>query len=146
MLALFIWGFALYGIFVALWKLVRFLILRQKRSIPVLAILIVQEGAAYIEGILRTLTQAEPFAGRDLEILVLDCGSQDETARIVEAIASKRGTIRLIRAADDPYQEAALFLRQKNNRAIHCLFDLRGKVSPQEVVPVLASFWQDQTA
>ncbi|HEU4964922.1 MAG TPA: hypothetical protein VFV52_13840 [Bacilli bacterium] len=140
MLALFIWGFALYGIFVVLWKIMRALILKQKRSLPVLAVLIVHEGASYIEGILRTLTQAEPFAGRDLQILVLDCGSRDETAHIVEAIARKHGTVRLVRTAADPYHEATREL-QKHSRTIQCLFDLRGKIDPLAVVPTLASFW-----
>jgi hypothetical protein len=144
-LALLIWGFALYGIFVALWKVVRYLIQKSKRGVPVTAILVVQEGASYIEGILRTLTTAEPFSGRDLDIVVITCGSHDETARIVEGIARKRGTVCLIQAAGEPYAELVTIAAQKG-RSVQCIFDLRGKVAPHEVVPTLAAFWSDQPA
>ena len=142
MLALFMWGFALYGMFVALWKLVRYLIVRSKRGVPVTAILVVEEGASYIEGILRTLTTAEPFVGRDLDIVVIDCGSKDDTVRIVEALAEKSGTIRLICTEEEPYMEVPRLL-YSNTRSVICLFDLRGKVSPLEVVPMLAAFWSE---
>ncbi|ARU60456.1 hypothetical protein CBW65_04750 [Tumebacillus avium] len=145
MLALFIWGFALYGIFVALWNAVRFLAQKNRRGVPVTAILVVREGASYIEGILRTLTTAEPFCGRELDVVVVDCGSRDETAKIVESIAQKRGTVRLVRAeSDDPAQALPAVFGSKG-RSVHCVFDLRGKVSPLEVVPTLAAFWSDET-
>jgi hypothetical protein len=144
-LALFIWGFALYGIFVALWKMVRYWIQRNRRGVPVTAILVVKEGASYIEGILRSLTTAEPFVGRDLEVVVIDCGSNDETARIVEAIAKKRWSVHLVRANDDPYHHLPLLLGQRG-RGVPCIFDLRGKVSPLEVLPTLAAFWSDEPA
>ena len=136
------WGFALYGMFVALWKLVRHLIMRSKRGVPVTAILVVEEGASYIEGILRTLTTAEPFVGRDLQIVVIDCGSQDETVRIVEALAEKSGTISLIRTDEEPYMEVPRLL-YANTRTVACIFDLRGKVSPLDVVPTLGAFWNE---
>ena len=136
------WGFALYGMFVALWKLVRYLIVRSKRGVPVTAILVVEEGASYIEGILRTLTTAEPFVGRDLDIVVIDCGSKDDTVRIVEALAGKSGTICLICTEEEPYMEVPRLL-YSNTRSVFCLFDLRGKVSPLEVVPMLAAFWSE---
>ena len=145
MLALFIWGFALYGIFVALWNLLRTLMKRRKRGVPVTAILVVQEGASYIEGILRTLTTAEPFAGRDLDIVVIDCGSRDETVRIVEAIAKKRGTVSLVQIEGEPYGPLATIFSQAG-RNVQCVFDLRGKVSPLDVVPTLAAFWSDHPA
>ncbi|MGZ4106064.1 MAG: hypothetical protein ACXVP5_11350 [Tumebacillaceae bacterium] len=145
MLALIIWGFALYGIFVALWKLVRYWIQKSKRGVPVTAILLVQEGASYIEGILRTLTTAEPFSGRDLDIVVIDCGSRDETTRIVEAITRKSGTVSLIRAQGEPFAELVP-VAAKNASSVQCIFDLRGKVAPHEVVPTLAAFWSDQPA
>jgi Glycosyl transferase family 2 len=142
-LALFMWGFALYGMFVALWKLLRYLIARSKRGVPVTAVLVVEEGASYIEGILRTLTDAEPFVGRDLDIVVIDCGSKDETVHIVEALAEKSGTIRLIRTEEEPYMEVPRLL-YANTRSVLCLFDMRGKVKPLEVVPTLAAFWSDR--
>ena len=142
MLALFKWGFALYGMIVALWKLVRYLIARSKRGVPVTAVLVVEEGASYIEVILRTLTTADPFVGRDLDIVVIDCGSKDETVRIVEALAEKSGTIRLIRTEEEPYMEVPRLL-YANTRSVLCLFDMRGKVKPLEVVPTLSAFWSD---
>lgn len=145
MLALIIWGFALYGVFVALWKVVRYLMQKSKRGVPVTAILMVQEGASYIEGILRTLTTAEPFSGRDLDIVVIDCGSRDETVRIVDGIARKHGTVCLIRAHDDPYEHLP-DVSSGMGRSVQCIFDLRGKVAPYEVVPTLAAFWSDQPA
>ncbi|TCP57815.1 glycosyl transferase family 2 [Tumebacillus sp. BK434] len=145
MLALFIWGFALYGIFMALWKAVRFMAQRNRRGVPVTAILIVREGASYIEGILRTLTTAEPFCGRELEVVVIDCGSRDETVKIVESIAQKRGTVSLIRAGGEDPALSLPALFGSRGRSVHCLFDLRGKVSPLEVVPTLAAFWSDET-
>src|SRR3569833_146123 len=127
---------------VALWKLVRYLIARSKRGVPVTAVLVVEEGASYIEGILRTLTTADPFVGRDLDIVVIDCGSKDETVRIVEALAEKSGTIRLIRTEEEPYMEVPRLL-YANTRSVLCLFDMRGKVKPLEVVPTLSAFWSD---
>ena len=137
------WGFALYGMFVALWKLVRYLIMRSKRGVPVTAVLVVEEGASYIEGILRTLTTAEPFVGRNLDIVVIDCGSHDETVRIVDALSEKSGAIRLICTEEEPYMEVPRLL-YANTRNMLCLFDLRGKVSPLEVVPTLAAFWSQK--
>ncbi|KEO84047.1 hypothetical protein [Tumebacillus flagellatus] len=143
MLALFIWGFALYGICVMLWRIFRFLMSKSRKRVPVTAVMIVQEGASYMEGILRTLTTAEPFVGSQLEILVIDCGSRDETTRIVEAISSRRPTIRLLHAQGvDPYQAMMPHLAQRT-RHVPCIFDLRGRVSPQEVVPTLAGFWSE---
>ncbi|ASS73908.1 hypothetical protein CIG75_02230 [Tumebacillus algifaecis] len=145
MLALFIWGFALYGLFVALWKIVRFWVQKNRRGVPVTAILVVAEGASYIEGILRTLTTAEPFCGRELDLVVVDCGSRDETVKIVESIANKRGTISLVRVGrEDPTHELAALIGNKG-RSVQCVFDLRSKVSPLEVVPTLAAFWSDET-
>ncbi len=145
MLALFIWGFALYGIFMALWKAVRFFVHKHRRGVPVTAILVVAEGASYIEGILRTLTTAEPFCGRELAVVVLDCDSRDETARIVESIAKKRGTVSLVRVVEGDLTKAMAPLFGTDGRSVHCVFDLRGKVSPLEVVPTLAAFWSDGT-
>jgi hypothetical protein len=145
-LALFVWGFALYGIFVAMWNAVRYWLQLRKKGVPVTAVLVVQEGASYIEGILRTLMTAEPFVGRDLSVVVIDCGSHDETARIVEAISHKCGTISLVRIDDgDPYRSLADLLK-KNGHSVQCVFDLRGKITPGEVVPTLAAFWSDQPA
>jgi len=145
-LALLIWGFALYGIYVALWKLVRVSIRRRERQVPVTAILIVKEGASYIEGILRALTTAEPFVGRELHVVVIDCGSRDETVRIVEGIASKRGTVSLLRVEQEPLPAIGSVITGKS-KSVQLLFDLRGnKVSPFDVVPTLAAFWSDQPA
>jgi hypothetical protein len=143
-LALFIWGFALYGIFVALWKALRFWVQKSRRGVPVTAILVVREGASYIEGILRTLTTAEPFCGRDFEVVVVDCGSRDETVRIVESIAGKSGTVRLLRLEGDDLHNALKELFSERGRGVQCVFDLRGKVSPLEVVPTLAAFWSEE--
>jgi len=140
-LALFIWGFALYGLFVALWKLARLLLQRTKRGVPVTAVLIVKEGASYIEGILRTLTTAAPFTDRELTILVIDCQSRDETTHIVEAISHKRGSITLLAATDDPYSLLTSYLHTQAH-TVQCVFDLRGGCSPLDVVPTLAAFWE----
>ncbi|MCX7569490.1 hypothetical protein OS242_05910 [Tumebacillus sp. DT12] len=145
MLALLIWGFALYGLFIVVWKLLRHWMIQSRRGVPVTAILIVREGASYIEGLLRTLTTAEPFVGRDLEVFVVDCGSQDETARIVEAISSKRYTVRLLAADGDAEGQIAGILRRKG-RGVQCVFDLRSKMRVEEVVPTLAAFWSDEPA
>ncbi|MBL0385496.1 hypothetical protein JJB07_02440 [Tumebacillus sp. ITR2] len=142
MLALFIWGFALYGFCVMLWRLFRFLMSKSRRGVPVTAVMIVQEGASYMEGILRTLTTAEPFVGRELEIVVIDCGSHDETVRIVEGISRRRPSIRLVHAHGDPYAAMLPWL-SRSNRHVPCIFDLRGRVSPREVVPTLAGFWSE---
>jgi hypothetical protein len=142
-LALFIWGFALYGLTVLLWRVVRYLMQRSRQGVAVTAVLIVQEGASYMEGILRTLTTAEPFVGRELEIVVIDCGSRDETVRIVEAMAHRRPTIRLVHAHGDPYAALLPWLSRRA-RAVPCIFDLRESVSPLDVVPTLAAFWTDQ--
>jgi hypothetical protein len=141
--ALFIWGFALYGMFVLLWRIVRFLMQRSRQGVPITAVLIVQEGASYMEGILRTLTTAEPFVGRDFEIIVIDCGSRDETVRIVEAMAHRRPTIRLVHARGEPYEVMKPWLTRRA-RTVPCIFDLRENVSPLDVVPTLAAFWADQ--
>jgi hypothetical protein len=144
-LAFLIWGFALYGLFTMFWKIVRYGMIRCRRGVPVVAVLIVREGASYIEGLLRTLTTAEPFVGRDLEVVVIDCGSQDETVQIVERIASRRYTVRLAQSAGDAEATVAELLRRAG-RSVQCVFDLRGKIKPGEVVPTLAAFWSDEPA
>lgn len=145
MLALFIWGFALYGFVVLLWQIVRYFLHQGRQRIPITAVLIVHEGASYMEGILRTLTTAEPFARRNLHILVIDCGSADETVHIVEAMSRKQPAITLARTVEDPYQAMIPWL-QAHQRSVPCLFDLRaGQVSPLEVVPTLAAFWAEQS-
>ena len=145
MLALLIWGLALYGLFTAGWKIARHWMMRSRRGMPVTAVLIVRDGASYIEGILRALTTAEPFIGRDLDVFVIDCGSEDETARIVEAISSKRYSVRLVDHDGDPEGRIAEILRRPG-RGVQCVFDLRGKVRADEVVPTLAAFWSDEPA
>lgn len=56
---------------------------------------VVRDGARYISGALRSLTrQTYP----DFEVVVVDDGSQDETARLVERHACDDARIRLIRA------------------------------------------------
>lgn len=137
MLALFIWGFALYGFAMAIWQLLVYAMRENKRGVPVTAILVVKEGAVYMEGLLRTLTTTEEFMRRDLNIIVVDCGSRDETGTIVEKFSQTATNVQLFRTKHP--QDVLLDVVLQED-AMSCVFDLRGRVAPSEVVPTLAAF------
>jgi len=143
MLALFIWGFALYGFAVAIWQLMVYVMREHRRGIPVTAILVVKEGAVYMEGLLRTLTTTEEFMRRDLNIIVIDCASRDETGIIVEKFSQIATNVQLFRT-DHPQHVLLDVILQED--AMSCVFDLRGAVAPSEVAPTLAAFCCERQA
>jgi hypothetical protein len=141
MLALFIWGFALYGLAMAIWQLILYGMHKQKPAVPVTAVLVVHEGATYMEGMLRSLTTNQEFMRRPLKIVVIDCGSEDETGIIVEKFAQRMANVHLIRT-EQP--RTALLDVVLQDDAMSCVFDLRGPVAPSEVVPTLFAFCHER--
>jgi glycosyltransferase involved in cell wall biosynthesis len=142
MLALLVWAFSVYGFLAACWHILNLVVWRRKAIPPVTAILVVHNGAEYIEGLLRTLLGVTPLAKREVDVVVVDCWSDDGTAEIVQRLCwRKQGvSVRRVEHHDDLYATYNQCLSEKG-RGIFCTFDLRHAVAPWEVLPILAALW-----
>ncbi|BCJ87844.1 glycosyltransferase [Effusibacillus dendaii] len=137
MLALLIWAFAAYGIVAALYQVVR---LYESPSISeghrFTLVLVVRNGEAYVEGLLRFLLVRSFFLKNDLHILVVDTGSEDSTREIVSRLQENYSRIELI-GTDREYDGGLLesVWSSADQDSPFALYDLRSWKNTKRIIP-----------
>lgn len=122
--ALFFWALAIYGALTLVWQSVQRLRGKQHPH-PVKLILIVQNAAGEIEGVLRTLLIQGSIGTREHRIVVLDLASTDDTEGIVRKLAARNGCIDYLKIRNEG--DVSLYLSQAllDSSTIGCIYDLR---------------------
>jgi hypothetical protein len=138
MLSLIIWLLALYGACVIAWKVLITLWNRKQRNrTRVHAIVLVQNGADYIEGCLTPLLKGSNFFTRELEVTVLDIESTDETFKILEKLEQKAANLVVISCTEQDAKVHVSNLLDSPNELI-CYVDLRKIQNPRDVVYIVS--------
>jgi hypothetical protein len=138
MLALLLWGFAIYGLMMAiihavsgLWKSTA------AETITQAVVLIVENGEMYVEGILRTIVSAASFNKGDVQVIVIDTGSTDATSKIVKTFADHEEMIEFYEnISDSDISELIRSLRKQSQHVITHL-DLRRWEHPKKAIHLL---------
>ncbi|GAA0368021.1 hypothetical protein [Bacillus horti] len=86
MQTLLLWGLAVYGLTV-LWTHMRILFYRKKENTTTQHyVLYTHNSQAKIEGTLRSLTQLAQLEGHNIYFYLIDCGSNDDTLKIIDRL------------------------------------------------------------
>lgn len=133
-----VYGLAVWGLAAVLWEAVRLVrgAALARRGAQVSFLLLARNQEQHIEGVIRWLATLRQARGAPFDLVVVDQGSTDGTARIVERLARDMAGIKLVRAGDHLCRgqgacELGLFACQ--HRVVVCL-DLTGL---PEVRPLL---------
>ncbi|MDI3257719.1 MAG: glycosyltransferase [Kyrpidia sp.] len=89
MLAVLLWIFSIYGFLCAVWHVLRLLSYRRPVFPPVYVLLVVRNAEPFIEGLLRRIAVEILDHAPGLRVAVVDEGSEDNTAAIVERLAAR---------------------------------------------------------
>lgn len=96
MLALLLWVLAIYGLFEGLSRIIRLIQSRSTADHRITLVLIVHNGEAYIEGILRMIGYKTSMSRKDVRVMLIDTGSTDATCDIVNRIQEDDERITLV--------------------------------------------------
>lgn len=120
-----IWVFALLGLLSMGFQLGKWILHRHHHTQAITFILVVQNGAKDIEGVLRSLMMRTAFAVRNCKVMVMDLHSTDETAYIVLRLAEKYRQIEYYCVNSE--EEFLEQVRQTClvHHTIGCIYDLR---------------------
>ncbi|MDQ0191102.1 hypothetical protein JI721_08395 [Alicyclobacillus cycloheptanicus] len=137
--ALFFWALALYGAVILAWQCTRWLNRRRQRPHPLTVILVVQNAAQQIEGVIRTLMLETAWSARERKIFVIDYGSTDETANILQHLAKVHTCLEFVTVLTEAEFQQHLQSACLSEAHIGCIYDLRVSGVSQDVTADLAA-------
>lgn len=125
--ALFFWALAMYGALMIVWQSTKLLQKRRTKhdEHPVKVILVVQNAAQNIEGLLRAWLAGTADSNRDHTFFVMDVRSTDETSDIVKRLALEQPAIRYIQVNDEDDLLGQLREACVHSNGVACVYDLR---------------------
>jgi hypothetical protein len=133
-----VWLLALYGACVAAWNVFSSLWKRKRHNLtPILGIVLVQNGADLVEGCLAPLIKGSVFLQRELELIVIDLESTDETFRILEKLEKRSSNLQVISCTEQDAAGLVTNLLQGATGFV-CYIDLRTCQNPQDVASVFS--------
>jgi glycosyltransferase involved in cell wall biosynthesis len=107
----------------------------------VTAVVAAHDAARHIESALASLSSQTL---RDLEVVVVDDGSKDGTARVVEDVARSDARIRLVRLDRNRGQSAALNVGMASARGRYlAILDADDEATPERLAEQVAAFERD---
>jgi hypothetical protein len=138
MLALLLWGFAIYGLMMVIIHAVSgFWKSTATETITQAVVLIVENGEMYVEGILRTLVSAASFHKGDVQVIVIDTGSTDATCKIIKTFADHEEMIEFYEnISENDITDLIRSLRKQSQHVITHL-DLRRWEHPKKAIHLL---------
>lgn len=140
MLALLLWILAIYGLFEGLSRFVRYINSRSSFDRRVTLVLIVCNGEAYIEGILRMIGYKAALSRKDVRVLLIDAGSTDATGEIVKRIRKQDENDRITWVQTDRGAGSNImcqFWKEAELSSPLFLFDLREWQDQKRIMPYL---------
>lgn len=123
MVELLVYGLAIYG-FVSLWwhviQKTSWWYNRRKKELHLLVLL--HDSEAYLEWIYRSLEAMSRTTGRTITFTFVDCGSQDDTLRILQLLTKEHQYVQIMDQHQFTVEQASL-AKEDDSRTI--LIDLR---------------------
>lgn len=144
MFALFLWGFAIYGLIMAIMGCATYIWRKRPAGLITHTIILVVENAAiYVEGMLRTLLGAASFVRGDVRFVVINHGSTDETGNIVQRLAKQEEMLEYYENIQEGEGDGVLQHIYKHSPKMITHLDLRKWEHPEEGLAVLMGMIRD---
>jgi glycosyltransferase involved in cell wall biosynthesis len=140
MLALLLWILAIYGVFEGLSRFVRYFNSRSSFDRRVTLVLIVYNGEAYMEGILRMIGYKAALSRKDVRVMLIDAGSTDATCEIVKRIREQHEDDRITLVQTDREADSNILCQLWKEAELNSplfLFDLREWQNQKKIMPYL---------
>jgi hypothetical protein len=138
MLALLLWGFAIYGLIMAVMRIVSGIRVENgEKAVRQVVVLIVENSEGYVEGMLRALLSGASFYKGEVRLLVIDTGSTDATGKIIRKFAEQEEMIEFQEGMTDADIAEGLRALRACPQQVMMVVDLRRWDQPRRAIPFL---------